>query len=139
MNINDNHNNVMNNYDQVGVTDVSSFGVSVSIESFPQGEPARNWLGTYVLTYVDIDIESRFLILLLRLTNWEISLFSNSLSFDVVYNLLTVLHTHTGKKKAAPAEGENEPTLSKYASLYPFKSPVPSKPKTGEGNYCVSS
>ena len=47
--------------------------------------------------------------------------------------------THTGKKKATPAEGENEPTLSKYASLYPFKSPVPSKPKTGEGNYYVSS
>ena len=32
------------------MTDVSSFGVSVSIESFPQGEPARNWLGKYVLT-----------------------------------------------------------------------------------------
>lgn len=48
---NKNTNNKNNNdieFEQVGVTDVSSFGVSVSIESFPQGEPARNWLGTYV-------------------------------------------------------------------------------------------
>ena len=51
-----NNNDGHNNRYQIGVTDVSSFGVSVSIESFPQGEPARNWLGMYMCLHSELNL-----------------------------------------------------------------------------------
>ena len=84
------------NHNQVGVTDVSSFGVSVSIESFPQGEPARNWLGTYVPSDCHITV-----IFLLETASLDkLYIFDNVSTFYITHththtHTLTHTHTHT--------------------------------------------